>query len=137
MTMPRGIRNNNPGNLREPPSGGDDWIGERATDDDPIFEEFEAPEYGIRAIAKTITNYYVRYGMCTVRGIIGRWAPPDENNTKAYIDHVCQRLGVGADQVIDPREIGIMPTLIAAIILYENGVQPYDEATIKAGVMMA
>jgi len=135
--IPRGIRMNNPGNLRESPGDKTQWLGERATDDDPIFEEFTAPEYGIRAIARVIRTYYERHGCNTVRQIIDRWAPANENDTASYIQHVADRCGVGADQVIDPRSVDIMTALVAAIILHENGQQPYDDATIRTGVLMA
>ena len=44
-TIPRGIRNNNPLNIRI----GNQWLGERANPNDPAFEQFVAMEYGIRA----------------------------------------------------------------------------------------
>lgn len=134
MTMPRGIRNNNPGNIRHTSTK---WDGLADPPSDGTFCRFVDPEHGIRAIAKIVTTYYEKRGIATVRGIIDRWAPPVENDTAAYIDHVCQRTGLGADQVIDPREIGIMPSIVAAIILHENGIQPYDEATITSGILMA
>lgn len=137
MTIPRGIRNNNPGNIKELPNDVTLWKGERATDDDPVMEEFETPEYGIRAIARIIHSYYTHYHINTIRGIIDRWAPPVENDTKAYIDHVSSKCGVGADQVIDPRALDIIVPLIEAIILHENGQQPYDRETILAGVKLA
>jgi hypothetical protein len=53
-TVPRGIRLNNPGNIKEAPGDKTQWQGERATDDDPVFEEFVSPEAGIRALARTL-----------------------------------------------------------------------------------
>lgn len=135
--IPRGIRLNNPGNLKELPGDKTKWLGERATDDDPIFEEFETPEHGIRAIARVIRTYYTRHNINTIRGVIERWAPPTENDTGSYVRHVADRCGVGADQVVDPTSVDILVALISAIILHENGQQPYDDATIRAGVLMA
>lgn len=67
---PRGIRNNNPLNIREASKGGDQWVGERKTDDDKSFEEFISPEYGIRAVAKILKRYFDRYGLVTLDDII-------------------------------------------------------------------
>src|SRR5262245_58187606 len=99
MTPTRGERNNNPGNLRE--VDGVHWVGERATDDDPAFEEFNTPEDGIRALAKTLLSYQRKHGLRTVTGIITRWAPSNENNTIAYIDAVARSMGVLSSADID------------------------------------
>jgi len=136
-STPRGIRNNNPGNLREPPSGGDQWDGERATDDDPVFEEFEAPEYGIRALAKVLLRYYRVYELDTVSKIIHRWAPPSENDTTAYVALVAARLDVNANISISLDNKGLLELLVRAIIKHENGIQPYTDETIIAGLDMA
>ena len=133
MTVPRGIRNNKPGNVRYT---GTKWKGLADPPSDGSFCRFETPEYGIRAIYVIISNYYTIHNINTIRSVINRWAPPNENDTKAYIDHVSSKCGVGADQVIDPRSLDIMIPLIEAIILHENGEQPYDRSTILAGVKL-
>jgi len=135
--MTRGIRNHNPGNLREPPGGGDKWMGERASDDDPDFEEFDTPQYGIRALAKVLLNYYRRLGLCTIEQIITRFAPPTENDTKAYIAQVSRRLGVPSDEEIVVTRIGTLELLVRAIIQHENGTQPYADGVILTGLHMA
>ena len=133
----RGIRNNNPGNLREPKDGGDHWDGERATDDDKSFEEFDTPEHGIRALCKVLMNYYVKHDLKTVDGIIKRFAPPSENDTRAYVEVVCRRLGVLKDQEIRISRCGTLELLVRAIITHENGEQPYSDATILKGIRMS
>ena len=133
MTVPRGIRNNNPGNVRYT---GTKWKGLADPPSDGSFCRFETPEYGIRCIYVIISNYYTIHNIDTIRSVINRWAPPNENDTKAYIDHVSSKCGVGADQVIDPRSLNIMLPLIEAIILHENGEQPYHRSTILAGVKL-
>ncbi|EMT5616040.1 structural protein [Salmonella enterica] len=124
MNTPRGIRNNNPGNIR----WGDDWRGlvakSRRTDKD--FCQFTTPEYGIRAMIIILRNYQRRHGLNTVTGIINRWAPSSENNTQAYINSVAQATGVAPDQRIDTTDSRFMVKLLQAIIRHENGVQPYD-----------
>lgn len=126
---PRGIRNNNPGNIRL----GQNWQGMAAHQNDPSFVQFISPEYGIRAINK-ILDSYARRGITTLQGIIYTWAPPTENATGAYVDAVASDMGVSVDTVITA---DLRPLLIAAIIHHENGQQPYDLAKINTGVLMA
>lgn len=135
MSQPRGIRNNNPGNLKEPPTDTTRWVGERATNDDPIFEEFATAEYGIRALALTLLNYSRWYGLNTVEKIIGRFAPASENDTAGYAAFVARLLGVGISTPINVDNV--LPELVKAIIQFENGQQPYSSATVSAGVQMA
>ncbi|EJX2172465.1 structural protein [Salmonella enterica] len=124
MNTPRGIRNNNPGNIRQ----GDDWQGlvAKSQRTDKSFCQFTTPEYGIRAMIIILRNYQHRHGLNTVTGIINRWAPSSENNTQAYINSVAQATGVAPDQRIDTTDSRFMVKLLQAIIQHENGVQPYD-----------
>lgn len=133
--VPRGIRNNNPLNLREGANGGIAWKGEHPQELDKSFEEFSTPEMGIRAGAKVLLTYYRKYGLNTVHGIINRFAPPVENNTNAYAVHVANYLNVGLDEVINVEER--LKDLVTIIILHENGQNPYSEATIQHGVNLA
>ena len=86
---PRGIRNNNPLNIRK----GNTWKGEITSQTDNAFEQYESMAYGIRAGFIILRNYITghngrtrRYN--TVDKIIRRWAPPTENATQKYIDYV-------------------------------------------------
>ncbi len=126
----RGIRNNNAGNIRH----GDDWRGMADQQSDRSFITFQSPEWGIRAMGKILMNYQRKHGLNTVAGIIDRWAPPFENNTGAYVNHVAKLLGVTPDQPIEVRD-HLMP-LTQAIIKHENGVQPYPDQVIKDGLAM-
>jgi hypothetical protein len=132
--MSRGIRNNNPGNIR----WGDKWKGlkENGKEQDDSFCVFIKPEYGIRALAKILRNYRVLHKITTVAGIIHRFAPPSENNTVAYINHVAEVLKVDTDDTIDVRDNNTMLKLIKAIILHENGEQPYTDKQILEGIKM-
>ena len=49
MMLPRGIRNNNPLNIRR--TAKDQWKGLRAQQTDASFCQFESLEYGWRAMA--------------------------------------------------------------------------------------
>ena len=129
--LPRGIRNNNPGNIRH----GDSWRGLAPGQTDPDFCVFTSPEYGIRAMARILLNYQKKYGIRTVDGIISRWAPPSENNTKSYIAAVARACQVAPTEIIDIAEY--LPDIVQAIIHHENGMQPYDAATLQRGLALA
>ena len=70
-----------------------------------------------------------------MRKLITRWAPPNENNTDAYVNGVARSLGVAPDDPIRVEEH--LPALVVAIIQHENGQQPYPDEVIAAGVGMA
>ena len=93
--QPRGLRNNNPLNIRK----GNDWHGERHPQTDPEFEEFKNLEDGFRAAFVLIRNYIRRRPpINTPRLIVQRWAPEKENPTNHYLQYVCKRA------VLDPDE---------------------------------
>ena len=118
---PRGIRNNNPGNIRLSKIA---WQGQNSSGLDPDFVEFTTPLYGLRALMKTLLTYYLKYDLDTVQSIINRYAPPYENATDIYIYAVTKALNVKRTDKID---VNAKPTLIAltqAIILHENGSAP-------------
>ena len=131
---PRGIRNNNPGNIR----WGADWQGLKkdGKSQDPSFCVFTSPEYGIRALAKLLKNYQRLYGLNTPRKIINRYAPPNENQTQAYIQSVAHQLGIQPDTPVDLNEEGVLVVFVKAIIRHENGIQPYDTDTILRGIRL-
>lgn len=80
----RGIRNNNPGNIKR----GEPWFGLRRTQTDPDFCQFTSDLWGIRAMIIVIRTYVRNYNLRYVKDIISRWAPTNENNTAAYIKFV-------------------------------------------------
>lgn len=81
----RGIRNNNPANIRR----GCNWKGLAKTQTDREFCQFDTMTWGVRALLVTLHTYVVKHHLHTVKEIITRWAPPsDGNNTEAYIKFV-------------------------------------------------
>jgi hypothetical protein len=54
--------------------------------------EFETREHGIRAWIVLMRTYRVKYRCATVRAIVTRFAPPNENNTQAYIKYCRERV---------------------------------------------
>lgn len=120
----RGLRDNNPGNIRR---SSDKWQGALSQADviggggvwDAAFVQFETIGYGVRALGHTLLTYNSRYGLNTVRQIVNRYAPPNENDTDAYVDFVAERLQVSPDAQID---VGSwLPQLAAAIMRRETG----------------
>lgn len=128
---PRGIRNNNPGNIEK----GDAWQGlAEDQSEDERFAVFSEPVYGIRALAKTLLTYRNRYGIRTPEQIISRWAPSIENNTGAYVAHVASQAGIEPGEPVTDTEL---PAVVAAIIEHENGVNPYPQTLINEGIARA
>ncbi len=127
----RGLRNNNPGNIRVSTTA---WQGEveEFEKKDSIFEEFKDMAHGYRALLKLLQNYRKLYGLQTITEIIGRWAPPIENNTAGYISRVCKEMGVDASYVPNINDKEVMCSLAAAISQVENGV-PAVMLDIEAG----
>lgn len=130
--FPRGIRNNNPGNIR---ISGDAWRGLSKAQGDGVFFRFDDVVYGIRAMARIITNYQSR-GILTVEQIISTWAPSNENDTTAYINSVYKATGWPRGWIPAKNE-GDYVALIKAIIKHENGLNPYSDATIARGIELA
>ena len=94
--LPRGIRNNNPLNIRRSKN---QWQGMRREQTDPAFCQFETLDWGWRAAFKLLTRtYYHQYRLYTIRTIISRWAPPNENNTRVYIENVSRLTGIAPDE---------------------------------------
>ena len=133
-SITRGIRNNNPGNLRRT---NDPWQGlaEKQTDKD--FFVFKNVTYGIRALARILINYQDKSHLRTIRDIIRRFAPASENNTSAYVESVSKRTGFDINQRLDMHNYDHLFPLIDAIILHENGQQPYADSQLIKGLVLA
>jgi len=147
--LPRGIRNNNPLNIRKGP---DKWQGMAKNQIDAEFVTFASATYGLRAAARLLINYQDKYGHNTVHSIIGRWAPENGdrngaapggqyvNHTTAYRKAVAAAMGVGVTEVIDTHQYRYLRPMLEAMVKFENAnVQPYsaaeyDKALVLAGV---
>lgn len=115
--LPRGIRNNNPLNIRV----GNAWQGEVEKPTDMQFEQFKEMRWGCRAAFKLLKRYIERYGCNTVEKIIRRWAPSSENDTERYINVVCNRMGIKRDELIKFNYQYTMCILMQAMAYVENG----------------
>lgn len=119
--LPRGIRNNNPGNIRLSKTK---WQGQKEFQLDPEFAEFETPVLGLRALMRLLLNYHFKYGLDTVESIINRYAPPHENATDGYIQHVCRLLRVERRERINLGRQDMLTAFARAICRHENGSPP-------------
>ena len=129
--LPRGLRNANPLNVRYT---GDSWVGLAGVDGGG-FCIFDTPQNGIRAACIVLRNYERKYHLDTVRMIINRWAPPNENDTGAYIRHVAAVLDVHPDERIDVHNRETLARLVRAMIQMETGERnPYMPSIVMSGV---
>lgn len=116
--LPRGIRNNNPLNLRISNSP---WLGKVANNTDGQFEQFTSMSYGIRAAFLNVRTIIKRHPGCTVERLIHVWAPPCENNTSAYVGEVCKLARVAPFKRLDFKVKNEMCRLLWAMAQVENG----------------
>jgi hypothetical protein len=129
---PRGIRNNNPGNIEH----GIDWNGMAEEQPDERFIKFKDPEHGIRAMARILMTYTNKYGISSVYDAVCRWAPPHENDSDAYAAFVADCMDVDPHECIDLTNRSILAKMIPAMIKMENGEQPYPLEQIKEGISL-
>ena len=113
--LARGIRNNNPGNIRK----GIKWLGRVEPGKDAAFVEFKTMPYGIRALYIDLINKH-KGGLRTIQGIIYRYAPPSENLTDAYVASVSKQIGIPATAVFEPTATNFKK-FAAAVARHENG----------------
>lgn len=118
--LPRGIRNNNPGNIKRSATP---WRGKipQSNETDPIFEEFVDKPHGTRAMIKVLQTYQSRYGLNTIRKILGRYAPNSENPTSTYVSYVAKHAAMGVDIPFNTKSVTDMRPVIKAMAQFENG----------------
>lgn len=133
MSTPRGIRNNNPLNIRR---NGTNWQGLAPVQTDKSFFQFRSMAYGYRAAIKIIQTYYTKYGLKTIRRIIYRWAPPTENDTENYIRVVAERVNISPDAEISIYDQRQMIAIVSAMSYMENGIEPIY-ADVYSGYLMS
>jgi len=133
MSLPRGIRNNNPLNIRR---SKDQWKGLSDQQNDRSFFQFKSLEWGWRAAFYLLTRtYYHKYRLYTIRAIIRRWAPACENNTEAYIQNVARLTGIDPDKPLGiPSESPSVWMMVGvAMAIQENGLTSIDYFAMLRG----
>jgi hypothetical protein len=125
---PRGLRNNNPLNIRH---NADHLQGEIKPGTDKSFKTFPSLPYGYRAAFVVLATYLSR-GQNTIEKIIAKWAPPIENNTEGYIKSVEKYSGVPRNKQLTVADGADYILIVAAMSFVENGVNA-DISEVKAG----
>ncbi|HHT1060399.1 TPA: lytic transglycosylase [Citrobacter freundii] len=127
---PRGIRNNNPGNI--------DFRGQSgATLERPggRFARFETAYDGLKALSRQLMRYFegktTGKPLQTLNDIISTWAPGNENNTGAYIAQLSKTMGVSPDAILNLKDPQVMSSLMNGIIHHENGRNPYPGELVR------
>lgn len=133
----RGVRNNNPLNIRR---SKDQWVGlalDQSTDKD--FFVFISPEMGFRAAYKILLTYKNKYQIYTIDDIVSRWAPPlnrwgeKENDTERYINAVENITGINRHDIVTTDNY---PALLSAMSKVETG-RDYSMDIINSGIALA
>ena len=117
--MSRGLRNCNPGTIR---LGKVRYKGEKHPSSDSAFRQFEAMEWGYRAMFVLLHTYAQRHGLKTLRQMINRYAPPSENHTEHYIRRVANATHLTPDEPICTTDGATMTAVVAAMSEVENGI---------------
>jgi len=138
--QPRGLRNNNPLNIRKSDQL---WLGQ--TGNDGTFCIFLTKAYGYRAAFRILKTYNTKYHIYSVSEIIGRWAPPsDGNNTRGYIERVCRMTGLREKDIIvadtiEAEQQECVKQLVQAMACVENGcpAEAIDRDDIDEGYNLA
>lgn len=122
----RGVRNNNPGNIKS----GQGFNGEINPDKDG-YAIFNTPEDGLRALAIDLHTKYDKDGLNTINGIVSKYAPPGDNDTAAYVQHVSQQMNMGANQPLNLNDPQQLHSIMTAVIRHENNnAMPYSEQSL-------
>ena len=118
MTMTRGYKNCNPGNIE---IGKDVFQGEIRPSQDKRFKQFQNMAYGYRAMFVTLDTYRKR-GLDTIEKIINSWAPTVENHTQKYIESVEKWSGVPRLKKLTEHSGEEYIKIVAAMSRVENGI---------------
>lgn len=116
--LPRGLENNNPGNLVLTSIN---WQGKipNAQNTDGHFEQFTQLRWGLRAMIRDIMND-ISEGTNTLRSLINEYAPPHENDTENYINFVSNLTGILPSERLLLNKT-VITALVKAKVAMENG----------------
>ncbi len=93
-------------------------------------------EEGVSAAVKQIWRYQSKDGLNTLRGIIYKWAPPNENRTGDYIARVAKATGLDPDAPVDLHDTSTIAAITRAMAQQETG-KSLDPEIFKRGAAMA
>lgn len=124
---------NNPGNIRYDSVP---WEGLASPPSMRGFCCFLTQEDGVRALCRILLTYQDKYDLHCIEDWIARYAPPDENNTEAYILDMEARTHWRRDEMIDLRVPSNLEALAVAMCHHESGVW-IDSLVIAKGAARA
>lgn len=131
-SAPRGIRNNNPGNLNFAGQAGATKEG----GENGRFAVFGSMQEGVAALYKQLQVYF-RRGVNTLSAIVNKYAPAgDNNNVGAYISALSAATGKGANEALDPNDTGTIARLMKGIVDHENGKGYISSSDIMGGIRL-
>lgn len=131
-SAPRGIRNNNPGNLNYVGQAGATMEGGEGG----RFAVFESMQHGVAALYKQLQLYFKR-GINTLSSIVKTYAPAsDNNNVDAYISALTKATGKGANEVLDSGDTSTIARLMKGIVDHENGKGYISSSDIMGGIQL-
>lgn len=137
--IPLGLRSHNPGNIEFGSYAR--TMGSTRPGEGGRFAYFESMRDGLCALANLLIIYGDKHGIDTITGIVNRWAPGNENNVAAYIDHLCRVTELKPDDRLNTRDADTLFWLTTAIGQHENGTAAFtanvSDEDIDAGVAMA
>lgn len=129
---PRGIRNNNPGNLNYAKQSG----ATKESGPNGRFAVFNSMTEGISALYKQIQLYF-RRGTDTISEIVNKYAPAsDNNNVMAYINSLVKATGKGAHESLANSDMSTIFRLLKGIISHENGKGYVSDDEIMRGIQV-
>lgn len=128
--LPRGVRNNNPLNIRHEP--GTVWVGQADEQTDAEFVQFRDAVFGVRAGAVILREYKLMHGIDTIQAAIERWSATDQ---AAYVRNVAAACSVQPNEHIDLEQY--MPLMLPAMIRQECSDYVYPELTITNGIALS
>lgn len=124
----RGLRNNNPGNIRK---NNIRYEGEVFPSQDAHFKQFVDMTHGYRAMFVILYTYQKKYGLMNLEQFVMRYAPPSENNSNQYVKNVSKWSGHSSRAHLNTRTKSDMMPLVAAMSKMENGVEADSVALLK------
>ncbi|EML9987787.1 hypothetical protein RHQ60_003301 [Citrobacter amalonaticus] len=116
-------RFNNPANLRY--AAGYETANTRSGK----FAVFPSLDEGVLAAAKQLQIYGTK-GINNIHDIISKWAPSNENNTKAYIEHVVNATGRSEFEKLNLNDTQTLAKLITAMSVKEGAGSRLSEGKV-------
>lgn len=138
--LPRGIRDNNPGNVD---AGKVHWQGQVLPGVDPRFMTFRSMPYGVRCSGVILLGYQREHGLVTISQMISRWAPSpvtapmDHNPTASYEEFVADACKVPETVPFCITIQANLEAMLHAMFHVENGGDYVSQQDLIAGVALA